>query len=544
MDFLPSFDIYPYVLLQDFLRYFIAASSAYVLFWMLFKQRWQHRMVQQKWPKWERKWYEFRYSMSTVVIFSLVGFSIVQLKMAGYTQLYDDISEQGWAWFVASTAIMFVVHDAYYYWVHRWMHHPKVFRYVHLVHHRSTNPSPWAAYSFHPVEAILEAAIYVFFIFVMPVHGLALMFFLVSMIIRNVVSHLGMEILPAWFIRSPWLNWMTTTTHHDLHHKNFNSNYGIYFTWWDRWFGTEDQKYIETFDEVTARPRENGATIRQLSKHSPLILLLGLGMPAMGQSPVGDWLTFDEKTGDSLAIIHIEEVAGRLEGQIAQLFLKPWEGTDPICTNCEGNRKDQSIIGMQFIWGFTMKGKKGQILDPASGEIYTSKMWLENDDCLKVRGYAGPFNLFYRTQNWKRKSPKQADNELVGTWETIDDQSGLPTALVEIKSDGKELYGLIKALYPGSWTGDDPICMKCPGEKKGKRIVGMNMLWNFEKDGLKWADGKILDPGNGRIYKGAIWMESASTLKIRGYWGPFYRTQTWSRLGTPLHSSAPTKLKM
>jgi lathosterol oxidase len=66
---------------------------------------------------------------------------------------------------IVSLALMLLLHDAWFYWTHRLMHHPKIFRHVHLVHHRSINPSPWAAYSFHPIEAVIEAGIYLLIVF-------------------------------------------------------------------------------------------------------------------------------------------------------------------------------------------------------------------------------------------------------------------------------------------------------------------------------------------------------------------------------------------
>ena len=256
MENIGLIELFPRVFLTDFLRYFIAASTAYLLFWILFKKRWQHRIIQKKSLKSKKIWHEFRYSMSTVFIFALIGCGIVTAKSHGYTQIYDQIGDYGWGWFFASIALFILIHDTWFYWTHRFMHHPKVFRHVHLVHHRSTNPSPWAAYAFHPIEAVIEAGIFPVIVFTIPTHGLALVVFLVYMISRNVMGHLGIEIFPKWFIHNKWVNWHTTTTHHDLHHKSFNNNYGLYFTWWDRWLGTEHKDYQEKFEEVTSRERE------------------------------------------------------------------------------------------------------------------------------------------------------------------------------------------------------------------------------------------------------------------------------------------------
>ena len=251
-DFLEMFAA---AFIHDFLRYFLAAGLVYLIFWILGKKRWHHRIIQKKFPKLSKVWFEFRYSMSTVIIFSLNGVVIYQLILADLTTLYTDVSEYGWWYLIVSFWLMILIHDAYFYWSHRLMHHPKIFKHVHLVHHRSTNPTPWAAYSFHPFEAMIQAAVYYIFIFVFPVHGWVLLAFLTYMILRNVLGHLGIEFLPNWFIKNKWVNWHTTTTHHDLHHKRFHGNYGLYFTWWDNWFGTTNKNYKATFEEVTTREK-------------------------------------------------------------------------------------------------------------------------------------------------------------------------------------------------------------------------------------------------------------------------------------------------
>jgi uncharacterized protein (DUF2147 family) len=58
----------------------------------------------------------------------------------------------------------------------------------------------------------------------------------------------------------------------------------------------------------------------------------------------------------------------------------------------------------------------------------------------------------------------------------------------------------------------------------------MKILYGFTKKGDKWEDGRILDPGNGNVYTSAVWLMDDKTLKVRGYFGPFYRSQIWKRL--------------
>jgi sterol desaturase/sphingolipid hydroxylase (fatty acid hydroxylase superfamily)/uncharacterized protein (DUF2147 family) len=415
MQNLSSSELYQHILITDFLRYFIAAGAAYLIFWILFKRQWRHRIIQQKPLQAAMMWSEFRYSMSTVLIFAAIGVGILTAKNVGYTLIYDDFAEWGWVWYFVSVALMLLLHDAYFYWTHRLMHHPKVFRHVHLVHHRSTNPSPWAAYSFHPIEAVVEAGIFVLIVFTIPAHRLALLTFLVYMITRNVLGHLGIEFLPNRFMKNRWVNWHTTTTHHDLHHKHFNGNYGLYFTWWDRWCGTEQACYRDTFDEVTRRPtvyggREtvdggtpnSGNKRRLFAMLKSLFALLLLVNMAAAQSPVGTWQTIDDNSGKVRSLVVIEEKNGSLHGRVSHIYLNPNEPKDPICDQCTGERRNAKIIGMNFLWGFKKNGNEwtsGNILDPENGKTYRSKIWLEDADTLKVRGYWG---IFWRTQTWKR----------------------------------------------------------------------------------------------------------------------------------------------
>ena len=253
-DFL---DAYSRIIIIDFLRYFIPASAAFLIFWVFLRKTLEHRFIQSKWPKTSKLWFELKYSISTVLIFAIIGTGVHLLSQKGYFLLYRDINQYSSLYLVISLILLVLFHDTYFYWTHRWMHHQKIFKYVHLVHHKSTNPSPWAAYSFHPIEAVVQALVFPIAISFIPAHTSIIFTFLIYMILRNVLGHLGFELFPKKFIRLKWLNWNTTTTHHNMHHELFNTNYGLYFTWWDKWCKTEHGDYKTIFDEVTSRKREN-----------------------------------------------------------------------------------------------------------------------------------------------------------------------------------------------------------------------------------------------------------------------------------------------
>jgi sterol desaturase/sphingolipid hydroxylase (fatty acid hydroxylase superfamily) len=79
-------------------------------------------------------------------------------------------------------------------------------------------------------------------------HAAVVVAFVLHQITRNVLGHMGHELAWPGFTRSRLTGWLTTTTHHDLHHSQGRYNYGLYFTWWDRMMGTEHPRYHEAFE--------------------------------------------------------------------------------------------------------------------------------------------------------------------------------------------------------------------------------------------------------------------------------------------------------
>jgi uncharacterized protein (DUF2147 family) len=133
--------------------------------------------------------------------------------------------------------------------------------------------------------------------------------------------------------------------------------------------------------------------------------LTSLNILAQDASPVGLWKTIDDDTGKPKALIRITENNGELRGKIEKLFLDIGE-KNPKCDKCEGAQKDQPIIGMTILSGMKQEGIEygdGQILDPANGKVYKSKMSLaDNGKKLNVRGYIG-MPMLGRTQTWLRE---------------------------------------------------------------------------------------------------------------------------------------------
>lgn len=143
-------------------------------------------------------------------------------------------------------------------------------------------------------------------------------------------------------------------------------------------------------------------------------------------------------------------------------------------------------------------------------------------------------------------SPLQAQTKVngktcVGVWKTVDDETGRTKSHVEIyKSGSKYKAKIVKLLDPktleaaGVSSFDQVTCTACPSDRgKGKKMHGLEMIWDMSDEGSKYGGGKIMDPKKGKIYTCTMWLEEGAKgdeLKVRGWVGFFYRTQTWYRI--------------
>lgn len=120
----------------------------------------------------------------------------------------------------------------------------------------------------------------------------------------------------------------------------------------------------------------------------------------------------------------------------------------------------------------------------------------------------------------------------IGKWVTIDDETGKKKSMVELyKVDGK-LFGKITYLFPREGREENPKCKKCTDDRKDQLLVGLQIVRGLKWDGSVWEDGTIIDPENGKIYTLKLWLDPANSkyLNVRGYIGPFFRTQKWVRV--------------
>ncbi|WP_370722336.1 sterol desaturase family protein [Fibrella aquatica] len=255
LKFAPGWGMF-IVWMSHLVRYLLVAGLFFAAFYGWKRAAIAYKKIQPRFPKSADYRREILYSISTTLVFAGITWLMVSTNIRAYNLVYVHWAEYGTAYGLLSFVLLILFHDTYFYWTHRAMHHPRLFKATHLVHHKSTNPSPWAAYAFHPIEAIVEAAVIPLATFVIPLHPITILVFLFFMIVYNVYGHLGWELFPTHWNRHWLARWLNTSVNHNQHHQYFKGNYGLYFRFWDEWMGTTRADYGQAFERVTTQQKQ------------------------------------------------------------------------------------------------------------------------------------------------------------------------------------------------------------------------------------------------------------------------------------------------
>ena len=209
----------------------------------------QSKKVSQKQELMEKKYFYISQSIFPFVI----ALPIYFLQDLGLIRLV--LFEVSLGTFLLQFILFSVLFDAYFYWAHRLMH-TKYFAWIHVIHHISVRPTVFTSYSLSITEAVLLSAFLPLFIFIYSFFGFfisfeALVLFFVGYIFADVYSHSNQEWFPSWWITSPYTSWVNTSVHHNMHHQNGTSNFGLYFSFWDKFCATMNKSYEKKFHQIT-----------------------------------------------------------------------------------------------------------------------------------------------------------------------------------------------------------------------------------------------------------------------------------------------------
>lgn len=235
-------------------RYLIFTVAVWLALWVVLRPLLAARKIRDATPPARQLVTEALFSLRTMVIFATAGVVTWYMHRAGLYPLTPLATSWGAPWLAVSIVVGVVALDAWFYWTHRLMHDPRLFRRFHRRHHRSNNPSPFTAYSFDVGEALVLFGYVVVLPAVFPMHRDAMQWVMLYQIVTNTLLHSGYELMPARRDGRPMLDFIVTTTHHDLHHAQAGWNYAAWFTWWDRACGTEHPEYLARYAEKAWRP--------------------------------------------------------------------------------------------------------------------------------------------------------------------------------------------------------------------------------------------------------------------------------------------------
>jgi len=382
----------PYIipLLMNIIRYFLIAGIPFLIFYIVFPEVFTKNKIQARFAKRRDFIREILHSVQTTFILAGVGMLMLKTPFKTYTQVYDNLSDYPLWWIPLSVFLALIVHDTYFYWMHRAVHHPKLFKRVHLLHHKSVNPSPWTSYSFHIIEGVLEAMVAPLILVLIPMHPLALLLFTFSSFSINVYGHLGYEIAPRWFRHSWIFEILNTSTHHNLHHAKFKGNYGLYFRVWDRLMGTEHPDYVKEYDKIQERRFGTSTPSALPLKKTFMLLTILMGLLALS-AKAQDGIEGDWKDHHGGGIIKIYEENGLYFGQLI--------GAD----KSEENQKIQTHEKIVLMKNFEKKSSTeyccGTIYQPREKRTISATLILESDKVLRIYGRYG---VFSGSRRWTR----------------------------------------------------------------------------------------------------------------------------------------------
>ena len=284
-------------------------------------------------------------------------------------------------WFWASLALMIVAHDAWFYWAHRLMHRPALFRIFHRRHHRSNNPSPFTAYSFDLAEAVVQSAFVPLWMLATPTPWPVIGLFVLHQIVRNTIGHSGYELFPARRDGRPLIPFLTTVTHHDLHHAQAagttacTSRGGT--AGWHRAPGVSGAVRTGVASRAVFRVgREAWRGCDPCAVPDPMIAAPSTSRAQMAKAVSGDWVT--PGLGGLVRLAPCTDDGSKLCGRLIWVL--------------DERRVRRGTIGTEIIRGLAWRDgawRDGTMLNPEDGMVYKGSIRLVAGSA-RVSGCIGP----------------------------------------------------------------------------------------------------------------------------------------------------------
>lgn len=172
------------------------------------------------------------YNLPNIAWLTLMIVPSFLAETRGWTLLYDDVKDgpfgggaAGWAYIALSCAFFIAFTDTLIYFIHRFEHHPSVYKHIHKPHHRWVIPTPFASHAFHPLDGYVQSLPYHVAVFLFPIHKGAYLALFVFVNLWTIMIHDSDMI-----VDHPLEKIVNGPAHHTLHHSQFSVNYGQFST--------------------------------------------------------------------------------------------------------------------------------------------------------------------------------------------------------------------------------------------------------------------------------------------------------------------------
>ncbi|KAI6779203.1 C-5 sterol desaturase-like protein [Emericellopsis cladophorae] len=176
-------------------------------------------------------WLEILQANKSMPFMALCTAPLMALEVRGFSKLYDTTEQGPGMWYnFAQFPLFLVFTDFCIYWIHRYLHHPRVYKHLHKPHHKWIMPTPYASHAFHPLDGFAQSLPYHIFPFIFPLQKAAYVALFVFVNFWSILIHDG-----EYLTNNPVVNGAAC---HSLHHSRFEVNYGQFFTAFDRLGGT------------------------------------------------------------------------------------------------------------------------------------------------------------------------------------------------------------------------------------------------------------------------------------------------------------------
>ena len=238
--------------------YLIFCGAAYAVFHLLLRRWLATRKITQKPTGLRAPLLEIARTVASNLLGK--GPLVVGLAYLAYhgvlpaKAIYLHTEQYGWAYFAFTIVFDVLLFDLWFYLSHRfWLHSRFGYRHLHIVHHRSIDPTPFARNSVHPLEGVGNAIFHILPIFLLPHHPTAILISTHLKGLVGIIGHLGYETFWSGFTRH-WLGrYFITPVHHHLHHsKNVRTNFAFLINY-DLVFGTLSPDYHAVFEATVTR---------------------------------------------------------------------------------------------------------------------------------------------------------------------------------------------------------------------------------------------------------------------------------------------------